>query len=180
MIPTHQLPRISRFFRGRVKNSKNTISIYESPENDSLFRDQVLYLFFRKSAKQWGELDFCGVKNASKVIKITHFDVLQGPFVHSDQASRRVSKIVQNYVKMHLKSQQNEHKKYGIRYCNGQKRTPSLDLRKRIKTRSFFIEIDRIDVEKSFSRKEAKSTPRRRKIVRAPKIEMRRFPYANI
>jgi hypothetical protein len=25
-----------------------------------------LYLFFRKSAKQWLELDFCGVKNASK------------------------------------------------------------------------------------------------------------------
>ena len=42
------------------------------------------------------------------------------------------------------------------------------------------IEIDRIDVEKSFSRKEAKSTPRRRKIVRAPKIEIRQFPYADI
>ena len=44
-------------------------------------------------------------------MKITHFDVLQGPFVDSDQASRRVSKIVQNYVKMHLKSPQNEHEK---------------------------------------------------------------------
>ena len=44
-------------------------------------------------------------------MKIMHFDILQGPFVDSDQASERVSKIVQNYVKMHLKSQQNEHKK---------------------------------------------------------------------
>ena len=42
------------------------------------------------------------------------------------------------------------------------------------------IEIDRIDVEKYYSRKEAKSTPRRRKILRAPKIAMRRFPYANV
>ena len=38
-----------------------------------------------------------------------HFDVLPGPFVDGDQASRRVSKIVQNDAKMHLKSLQNEH-----------------------------------------------------------------------
>ena len=50
-------------------------------------------------------------KTLQKVIKITHFDVLQGPFIHRDQASRRASKILQNYVKMHLKSPQNEHEK---------------------------------------------------------------------
>ena len=66
MSATHQTSRISCFLRGRVKSSKNTISIYRWPKNDSLFRDQVLVSFFRKSAKQWGELDFCGVKNASK------------------------------------------------------------------------------------------------------------------
>ena len=66
MYDTHQLPRISCFLRGRVKNSKNTISIYRWHKKDSLFRDQVLFLFFRTSAKQWGELHFCGVKNASK------------------------------------------------------------------------------------------------------------------
>ena len=40
------------------------------------------------------------------------------------------------------------------------------------------IEIDRIDVEKSRMQNTEKSTARRRKIVRAPKIPMRRFPYA--
>ena len=46
-----------------------------------------------------------GQKNAS--MEITYFDVLQGPFVDADQASRRMSKLVQNYVKMHLRSPQN-------------------------------------------------------------------------
>ena len=66
---------------------------------------------FSKSAKRWLELDFAGSKTLQKVIKITHFDVLQGPFIHRDQASRRASKILQNDVKMHLKSPQNEHEK---------------------------------------------------------------------
>ena len=54
---------------------------------------------------------FAGSKTLQKVMKVTHFDVLQGPFVDGDQASRRVSKIVQNGVKMHLKSLQNDHEK---------------------------------------------------------------------
>ena len=57
---------------------------------------------------------FAGSKTLQKVMKITHFDVLQGPFVDGDQASRRVYKIVQNYVKMHLKSPQNDHEKSWI------------------------------------------------------------------
>ena len=56
-------------------------------------------------------LIFAGSKTLQKMMKMKHFDVLQGPFVDGDQASRRVSKIVQNYVKMHLKSPQNEHEK---------------------------------------------------------------------
>ena len=52
-----------------------------------------------------------GSKTLQKVMKITHFDVLQGPFVDGDQASRRVSKIMQNDAKMHLKSLQNDHEK---------------------------------------------------------------------
>ena len=56
-------------------------------------------------------LIFAGSKTLQKVMKITHFDVLQGPCVDGDQASRRVFKIVQNDVKMHLKSLQNDHEK---------------------------------------------------------------------
>ena len=56
-------------------------------------------------------LIFAGSKTLQKLIKITHFDVLQGPFVDGDQASRRVSKIMQNDAKMHLKSLQNDHEK---------------------------------------------------------------------
>ena len=44
-------------------------------------------------------------------MKITRFDLLWGPFLHRDQASRRESKIMQNDAKMHVKSPQNEHEK---------------------------------------------------------------------
>ena len=50
-------------------------------------------------------------KTLQKMMKIMHVDVLEGPFVDGDQASRRVSKIVQNDIKMHLKSPQKEHKR---------------------------------------------------------------------
>ena len=70
------------------------------------------YLFFSGNPQSngWSSI-FAGSKTLQKVIKITHFDVLQGPFIHRDQASRRASKILQNDVKMHLKSPQNEHEK---------------------------------------------------------------------
>ena len=54
---------------------------------------------------------FAGSKTLQKMMKITHFDVLQGPFVDGDQASRRVSKIMQNDAEMPLKSLQNDHEK---------------------------------------------------------------------
>ena len=58
----------------------------------------------------WSSI-FAGSKTLQKMIKNTHFDVLQWPFIHRDQGSRRASKILQNDVKMHLKSPQNEHEK---------------------------------------------------------------------
>ena len=54
---------------------------------------------------------FAGSKTLQKVMEIKHFDTLRGPFVHLEQAPRRVRKIMQNYAKMHLKSPQNEHEK---------------------------------------------------------------------
>ena len=44
-------------------------------------------------------------------MKITRFELLRWPFIHRDQASRWVPKIMQNDAKMHLKSPQNEHEK---------------------------------------------------------------------
>ena len=57
---------------------------------------------------------FLEQKRLQKVMKFTHFDVLGGPFVHRDQASRREPKIMQNCVKMHLKSSQNDSEKIVI------------------------------------------------------------------
>ena len=47
---THKSSQVSRFLRGRVKKSKNTIPVYKWPENGSLFCDQVFAPFFRKSS----------------------------------------------------------------------------------------------------------------------------------
>ena len=70
------------------------------------------YSYFSGNPQSNGvSLIFAGSKTLQKVMKVLHFDVLQGPFVDGDQASRRVSKIVQNYAKMHLKSLQNAHEK---------------------------------------------------------------------
>ena len=54
---------------------------------------------------------FLEQKTLQKVMEITHFDVLGGPFVNRDQASRREPKIMQNCVKMHIKSSQNDRVK---------------------------------------------------------------------
>ena len=37
MMATHKSSRVSRFFRGRMKKSKNTIPVYKWPENGSFF-----------------------------------------------------------------------------------------------------------------------------------------------
>ena len=70
---THKSSPISSFFRGRVKNRKNLISVYRWPRNGSLFCDQVLPLFFRKSAKRSYERDFSWTENASKSDEIYAF-----------------------------------------------------------------------------------------------------------
>ena len=50
-------------------------------------------------------------KTLQKVMKITRFELLRGPFIYRDQASRRELKIMQNDAKMHHKSPRNEHEK---------------------------------------------------------------------
>ena len=57
---------------------------------------------------------FAVPKTHQKVMKITRFDLLRGPFIYGDQASRRVPKIKQNVAKMNQKSPQNEHEKTWI------------------------------------------------------------------
>ena len=57
---------------------------------------------------------FIEQKTLQKVMEITHFDVLGGPFVHRDQASGREPKIMQNDVKMQIKSSQNDREKIVI------------------------------------------------------------------
>ena len=70
-------------------------------------------------------------------MQMTRFNLLLGPFIYRDQASKREPKIMQNDAKMHRKSSQNDHKKYESRSCNGSKCTSSLDVRKCARTRSF-------------------------------------------
>ena len=70
------------------------------------------YLHFSGKSQSVGlRLDFAGSKTLQKVMKITRFDVLRGPFIYRDQASKREPKIMQNDAKMHLKSSQNDHQK---------------------------------------------------------------------
>jgi len=78
---------------------------------DHFFATKFCIHFSGNPQSNGWSLIFAGSKTLQKVVKITYFDLLRGPFVNGDQASRRVSKIVQNSVKMHLKSPQNEHKK---------------------------------------------------------------------
>ena len=45
------------------------------------------------------------------MMKVTRFELLRGPFIYRDQASRRELKIIQKDAKMHHKSPRNEHEK---------------------------------------------------------------------
>ena len=95
------------------------------PKMDHFFATKF-YFFFSGNPQSngWSSI-FAGSKTLQKVIKITHFDVLQGPFVDLEQASRRVHKIMQNYAKMHLKSPQNDHEKTCAPVLQWQKRHPN-------------------------------------------------------
>ena len=75
-------------------------------------------------------------KMLQKVMKITRFELLRGPFIYRNQASRRKSKIMQNDAKMHYESPRNDHKNFRFPSHNAQKRTPSTDLQNYMKTRS--------------------------------------------
>ena len=83
----------------------------DGPKMDHFFATKFcIYFAGNPQSNGWSSI-FAGSKTLQKVMKITHFDVLQRPFIHRDQASRRESKILQNDFKMHLKSPQNEHEK---------------------------------------------------------------------
>ena len=97
-----------------------------------------LYPYFSGNPQSNGwSLIFAGSKTLQKVMEI---HILTCSKYHSYTQIRlpyEDPKSYKNNAKIQLKSPQNKNTKYAIRYCNGQKRTPSLDLRKRIKTRSF-------------------------------------------
>ena len=92
------------------------------------------------------------VKSPPNEHEKTYTPVLQWPKTHAVAWPAKMHQIafifvvpgvalltqwMQKSLKIVENSSQNDHKKYDARYCNGKKRTPSLDLRKRIKTRSF-------------------------------------------
>ena len=78
---------------------------------DHFFATKFYHLFSKNPRNVPTNAIFPGQKTLQKVMKITHFDVLGGPFVNRDQASRRELKIMQNCVKMHQKSSQNDRGK---------------------------------------------------------------------
>ena len=67
----------------------------------------LIFLGYPQSVTLWSI--FAGSKTLQKVMKITRFELLRGPFIYRDQASRRELKIMQNDAKMHDKSPRNEH-----------------------------------------------------------------------
>ena len=67
--------------------------------------------FSENSPNVTGNSIFPTQKTLQKVMKITRFELLRGPFIDRDQASRRELKIMQNDAKMHDKSPRNEHEK---------------------------------------------------------------------
>ena len=69
------------------------------------------------------------------------FDLLRGPFVDGDQASRRVPKIMQNDANMHLKSQQNEHKKIRIPVSQWIKQKLAIELRAKLHQNAFAFAV---------------------------------------
>ena len=111
---THKSSRVSRFFRGRMKKSKTRYTDTNGPKMDHCLRPSFT-LIFRKIQQTSRVTVFCSVQTMlQKVMKITRFELLWGPFIHRDQASKRVHKIMQNDAKMHHKSARNDHEKTQI------------------------------------------------------------------
>ena len=78
---------------------------------DHLFATKFYFHFSENPPNVTGNLIFPTQKTLQKVMKITRFELLRGPFIHRDQASRRELKIIQKDAKMHHKSPRNEHEK---------------------------------------------------------------------
>ena len=68
----------SRFFEVASKIKKHYIHKLMARKWFTLSRHCFTFIF-QKSTKRWGELDFCGVKNASKVMKITQYAFWRSP-----------------------------------------------------------------------------------------------------
>ena len=79
-----------------------------------LFATKFLPHFSENPANVTGNGIFPVQKTLQKVMKITRFELLWGPFIYRDQASKRVHKIMQNDAKMHHKSARNDHEKIQI------------------------------------------------------------------
>ena len=85
------------FARSRKKFKKHDLHIYMAQKWFTFSRPSFI-LFFRKSAKQWGELDFCGVENASKIDK--NYAFWRAPrFIRRRRSGFRTG--IQNRAKLH-------------------------------------------------------------------------------
>ena len=78
---------------------------------DQFFATKFYPYFSENAPNVTGNSIFPTQKTLQKVMKITRFELLRGPFIYRDQASRRELKIMQNDAKMHDKSPRNEHEK---------------------------------------------------------------------
>ena len=76
-----------------------------------LFAIKFYFNFSGNPPNVTGNFIFSTQKTLQKVMKITRFELLRGPLIDRDQASRRELKIMQNYSKMQHKSPRNEHEK---------------------------------------------------------------------
>ena len=81
---------------------------------DHFYATKFLHHFSENPANVTGNGIFPVQKTLQKVMKITRFELLWGPFIDRDQPSKRVHKIMQNDAKMHHKSARNDHEKTQI------------------------------------------------------------------
>ena len=81
---------------------------------DQFFAAEFCIYFSENPPNVTSNVIFSTQKTLQKVMKITRFELLRGPFIYRDQASRREPKIMQNDAKMHHKSPRNEHEKIQI------------------------------------------------------------------
>ena len=76
---------------------------------DHFFATKFYIHFSENPPNVTGNSIFPTPKTLQKVMEITRLELLRGPFIYRDQASRRELKIMQNDAKMHHKSPRNEH-----------------------------------------------------------------------